>query len=291
MRESAARSRAGWTVIGGAAALFLAYALLHVVGQPDEVHEVIDLLGGSVTMVCLLGMVAFTYYRARERDPGARSGWLLCRWFAGGVFALGIAAAMTFVYQEAKGSALVEAQFSIVMWAAGGGATGLLIGHVDARRRAAQASVEAAREEADRLAQRLSVLNRVLRHDVRTDLNVILGCADEVGDRFETEPEELELLRARANRLVDVATRARAIEGLLEDTSTGPVPVGDRLAELVAELAEERPGVDVTADVDEDAVACAHRLVRVALGDLLDVALGGNVSALRVTCRVVDGVV
>lgn len=292
MGESAARSRAGWSVVGGAAVLFLAYALTHAwVAGHDEAHEMIDLLGAGVTMACLLGMVAFAYGRARERDPDARSGWLLARWFLGGVLVFGAAAVMTFFYQDAKGAALVEPSFSATMWAAGGGATGLLIGHVDARRRAAQASAEDAREDARRLAQRLSVLNRVLRHDVRTDLNVILGCADEVGDRFETEPEELGLLRSRANRLVDVATQARVIEGLLEDTATESVPVGDHLAALVEDLAEERPDVDVTADVDEDAVACAHRLVRVALGDLLDVALRGDVSALHVTCRVVDGTV
>ncbi|WP_117591281.1 histidine kinase N-terminal 7TM domain-containing protein [Haloprofundus halophilus] len=96
--------------------------------------------------------------------------------------------------------------------------------------------------ERRRYEQRLQVLNRVLRHDLRNDMNVVLGYADLVyNDPHSPEVREYaRMIRNRATSLVDVADRTRFVDRTLERTS------------------EELGTVDLTALVD-DALTDARR--------------------------------
>jgi signal transduction histidine kinase len=77
--------------------------------------------------------------------------------------------------------------------------------------------------------QRLSVTNRVLRHNLRNELNVILGEADQLEERASVETREsLQRLRAAATRLYDVGEKARHIQ-----TSLGIDPESLLVVDLV----------------------------------------------------------
>ncbi|SDJ56247.1 PAS domain-containing protein [Halovenus aranensis] len=65
--------------------------------------------------------------------------------------------------------------------------------------------------------QRLSVTNRVLRHNLRNELNIVLGVADQLegADLDERARKSLDRLQAAAGRLNDVSEKARHIQASL----------------------------------------------------------------------------
>jgi len=123
------------------------------------------------------------------------------------------------------------------------------------------------------LAQRRTevlVLNRVLRHNLRNAMTVVVGNADRIAERTddETIAAEADRIRRRGESLLDLADHARAIESSL---GARPDEAATRAAGAVVEdvattLREEFPHADVRATDPEEPVAVSN-------GDLLLVAL------------------
>ena len=131
--------------------------------------------------------------------------------------------------------------------------------------------------------QRLAVLNRVLRHNLRTSINVITGQTTVLKDRVasaldaelpSTISDPLGAIRTRAEHINSQAEAAREIEGIIADDETGRswVPVGAVL-EAACDVAAEYGGEcaisaadDVTdARVDREAIRIIRELVENAL--------------------------
>jgi PAS domain S-box-containing protein len=115
--------------------------------------------------------------------------------------------------------------------------------------------------------QQLAVVHRVLRHNVRNSVNVILGRADHV-ERGEAPADHVEPIRHQARKLLAVAERTRALSELVATEGGDRRPVD--VVELVREeLAELRCDADVTARLPETATALADDLMNVAVRELL----------------------
>ncbi|AEH36337.1 PAS domain S-box protein [Halopiger xanaduensis] len=71
-----------------------------------------------------------------------------------------------------------------------------------------------------RQQQQLEILNRVLRHDLRNGMNIIDGCAEELADRLADDGTEAAeyatIIRERADDLLGLAEKTRAVERTLE---------------------------------------------------------------------------
>ena len=112
--------------------------------------------------------------------------------------------------------------------------------------------------------QRLSVLNRVLRHNLRTAVNVIDGHTTLLEDRIDDRlagaevpagiEESLDTIRTHSRKLAEQSESAREIERVLSRDQTGPlrVPVAD-LAET-AESTARGLGGNCTVAVDDAVV-------------------------------------
>ncbi|GAB6879656.1 hypothetical protein JCM17823_19300 [Halorubrum gandharaense] len=140
-----------------------------------------------------------------------------------------------------------------------------------------------------RSEQRLQVLNRVLRHDLRNAMNVIVGHADNIaaGREGVTDREAAETIRARAEDLLSKSRKAREVERLLnaDDTPCRTVNVAAVAAARV-ELAERvYPELTVTLSCPEGSVwASVNEQFRVAIDNLLENAAvhGGGDATLHV---------
>jgi signal transduction histidine kinase len=125
------------------------------------------------------------------------------------------------------------------------------------------------------LAQRrteVTVLNRVLRHNLRNAMTVVVGNADRIEDRTDDAEvaADARRIRHRGESLLDLAEHARTLEssfGARDDEATAR-PVGEVAEEAVAVVGDEYPGASVTADVRADASDA-----RVPSGDLVLVVL------------------
>ena len=135
--------------------------------------------------------------------------------------------------------------------------------HIDVSVNAAQityrgedAILAVARDVTDRqlLKQRLSVVNRILRHDIRSAVNVIKGNAEmaKVSTRDPTEP--LRTVTEEADRLLDIAEAAQKIEQLQEEegSSTDILDVSAVVQANAAKIRRNYSNVSITTTVPTD---------------------------------------
>jgi signal transduction histidine kinase len=102
--------------------------------------------------------------------------------------------------------------------------------------------------------QQLQVLNRVLRHNFRNDMNVIDVCATQLSDRLDDENEELaDRIRMVARDLTETGMKAREIERIMSRRHNDPQPIDlpGLVQRLVDTIRHEYPEVRVETDLPD----------------------------------------
>jgi signal transduction histidine kinase len=143
--------------------------------------------------------------------------------------------------------------------------------------------------------QRLKVLNRALRHNIRTETNIIHGYAD------QTASETAEIIKRRAMRIVEVGEKGRdAIE--LFDSATErsePESLSYLLERAIQQARESYPAVQFTLDrptTDVAVPAITRTVLRNVIengaehnrGERMQVDVSARVEDGSVTVHVVD---
>jgi len=126
-------------------------------------------------------------------------------------------------------------------------------------------------EELERLRQ---ILTRYLRHNLRNDLNVILG----YGEMLVSDATLSNSHRRKAEKIVDMAQRlqersdtARTYSTLLQqDTELSPHDLSDIVVESVRAVSGQYPDADFDVDVPESCTIRARRGVRDAVEELVE---------------------
>jgi PAS domain S-box-containing protein len=127
-----------------------------------------------------------------------------------------------------------------------------------------------------RRERHLQVLNRVLRHNLRNDLNAVLAFTDLITDRStDTRVVELaEKAHEQAERLVSLSRQSVDIERTLrEGGNTGPVDLEAVVTSVVADAREKHPEATVEVDVPDGTTVVAADRVRAALVNLVENAI------------------
>ena len=104
--------------------------------------------------------------------------------------------------------------------------------------------------------QQLEVLTRVLRHNLRNDLDTVLAYAEEVEN-----PTTRNRLRSNAKRLGETARKARAIEDVLANSEESPstVDISDIVRSVADRFRDEYPDCTVTVEAPEQLSIRSHR--------------------------------
>jgi PAS domain S-box-containing protein len=124
--------------------------------------------------------------------------------------------------------------------------------------------------ESKQSKQRLSVLNRILRHNLRNKVNIIQAYTERIeNDRADTA-DAIERIRGAAADLLDVGERAREFDSVISghNEEMEQTDLVTLVEQNVTGLRTAVPGADVTVTAPESAVISAHPGLRAALGDL-----------------------
>lgn len=146
-----------------------------------------------------------------------------------------------------------------------GGATGLLIGALVELRSAAR-----------RLERGNGVLGRVIQHNLRNDLTVILGHLGELEREVpEDAQDRLERLATKVDHIVTTTDKARQIDVALatEDRPKRPVDVVGPLEDRLAAVERVHPGATVDADMPPRALVVGDWFVKTVLDNVVENAL------------------
>jgi len=169
--------RNSWALLGGVGISlvgigFLALAIDHLVGEHRQ--PVTLLLGGVIPSLVALGTVFAGAWIVR-RDFPKPTVLRLTGWW---VFGIVVSAAMgvtSVVYEQSHGVVLIDTVYILTNNMVVGAAGGLLIGHFYTRSRRQAEQLVAERDRLETERERLEVLNRVVRHDIRNDMSVVSG--------------------------------------------------------------------------------------------------------------------
>ena len=124
--------------------------------------------------------------------------------------------------------------------------------------------------------RRLSVLDRVLRHNLRNRMNVILGYAGELTDHSDPAVAEFGAeIEDSAADLLELSESARRFESVIsgEAEATRSVDVVGLLKATAKSVRAEHPGVTVSLDAPEAAPVRAHETFELAVEELLENAV------------------
>jgi two-component system aerobic respiration control sensor histidine kinase ArcB len=141
----------------------------------------------------------------------------------------------------------------------------------------------------------ISVINRVLRHNLRNEMTVITGYAELLESQLDgDQAAKAEIIGSTANRLLDLSESAQVIEENRELSAdlepTDMVPVVER---LVTQLETQYPEASVSVDMPETAVAKTLPRIEIALWELADNAAkhGGEQPSIEIGVAVEPNVV
>jgi len=128
--------------------------------------------------------------------------------------------------------------------------------------------------------QQLDVLNRLLRHNIRNDINVIKGRASLLTDDVEPDAAEshVEAIKVKAQALADVSEKVSAVRSLLDDEYPDDAAVdAGQLAESAAETyREQHPAATIRTETTADVQVTADDRVEIALEELIENAIVHN---------------
>jgi PAS domain S-box-containing protein len=141
--------------------------------------------------------------------------------------------------------------------------------------------------ERKRREQRLEVFNRILRHNLRNQLDVIRSHAEELADR--TTGDHAERIVAAVDELAGIGRRARDADRILSKNETlTEVDIAQTLRETVETMAATGSDVTVTTELPKEArLRTDEETVTMAVESALENALEHAASA--VTVAVEDG--
>ena len=138
-----------------------------------------------------------------------------------------------------------------------------------------------------RRRQRLEVLNRVLRHNLRNDMTVVIGYADMVSDRLPPGERDItETIRSRSNALLTLGEKARTVERVMAGIDAGSrFDVAETVRTCVRDVSSEFDAGRVTVDApDSLPVSGSEPAAKLLVSELVENAFehGGSDPAVRV---------
>lgn len=131
--------------------------------------------------------------------------------------------------------------------------------------------------ENHRYQRRLQVMNRVLRHDLRNDMNVVLGHADLLLEANNGGTRHAQIIRRKAMSLVELGEKVRRID---EELTTKPVRTRTNISVIVTEevtaICDSYPDATVRTQIENECIILGDSSLSVAVRNLLENAIEHN---------------
>lgn len=144
-------------------------------------------------------------------------------------------------------------------------------------------------------SQRLAVLNRVLRHNLRNRMSSIMGRAEMIAKSDTRHADSADAILTSADNLVSLSDRARQAEEMLALTPEmeDEVALADLAGRVLDDYRTEYPDASLSVDIDDSLTLYADsRILTHVIDNLVENALVHNDAPTRVvtvSARVTDG--
>ncbi|WP_226040862.1 PAS domain-containing sensor histidine kinase [Natrinema sp. DC36] len=128
--------------------------------------------------------------------------------------------------------------------------------------------------------RRLRLLNRIVRHNLRNETNVLIGYADRLKKAIEEESlqEEVETILEISMEIGTLSNSVQQIEDIAEPDATqrSPTNINGLVKNIVTETQVDHSEVDLTVNVQDDICVNADKGLRYAIEHAVDNAIVHN---------------
>jgi len=263
-------------IIGGTGAVLAAFEIWHTFHMqtlPGKLLEAI--LPLVVAMVILYASHWLWHSEFDDRATLRMTGW-----FIAGVIAITAVVGWIVAHQFVRGGEFHHWHFMTAGSMTVGGTAGFLLGVYDERSRRRRESLLVERKRVEAKQAKLTLLNRVLRHNILNAMNVIRGRAEMHTERTDGDGHrELDVIVTRSDDIVDLIEKVHTfIERVSNDGDPDLKPI-DLAAVLEDEIENTRrayPQAEVSADVPTDVRVLADEMLAEAFENLVMNAVEHN---------------
>jgi len=116
------------------------------------------------------------------------------------------------------------------------------------------------------------VFARVLRHNIRNDLNVIKGNAKLLAERAGTDDEDIaQTLEECTDDVLELSEKARELESIIDSSATRQsISVSRAIDNAVSSVEDSYPDATIDVNVDRGYTVLAHQSLEIAIENLLE---------------------
>jgi len=248
----------------------------------SEFTQITFLLALLLPIGLVSGLAIGTVWLCSQRKDGENI-LLIGGWSLIGTITFSIGAALIILYQNTMGIIMADRIFMIANTASGGAVGGFVLGLYDHRKRQAQ-------REAMQLNQKITVLNRVLRHDIRTRANIIFGNVEILYEKLSRKPDELEKITEQVEEIVEIGNQAKEIENIIREETREPevIDIVPLIKTSCEGVTQEYPTAKINITLPESQPVVAHPLVESALNNIVENAIEHNdktTPEIRISCE------
>jgi two-component sensor histidine kinase len=276
--------RAHLAGLHGATVVLAAFGLeglLRAVDQPGR--ETVKI--GCILALCAFSVVIIQYsyqQHIENFDSIARIGAMFC------LYGSGIAALVAFGHTVGTAVAM-DWSYTVAMGGLAGVVAGIPVGSVYVSFGRAKTVGQRRQMQLQSVSNRMSILYRVARHNIRTETNVILGYLDliESADRSGVSDDHMRVLRKHATRLNSISEHIKRLRSIWQNEgSTVDTPAAELVGKALTPLGAHGDAIDV--EPIGDATVRCHPFAHWAIEEAVDNALTHNDDGTTVTVRTAD---
>ena len=266
--QESVKARSGSLTIIGISAILVVFHLQHALDDGENIRSI--LLGVLIPMSFALSVLAGGVWLWRQEMDGDYM-LRVAIWCGLGALLMAAESSLLFLYQQAEGVNMSHQLYVSVNSASGGAVIGFIIGLYDSRQRSAQT-------KSNRLGRQLTVLNRVLRHDIRNAATVIQSNSQLLTENQTDTVDHAQTIQQQTARLIKLGEQAKTVEQLFQknDAERETVDITSLAETCCEQVARNYPDADVDVSLPETRVVYAHPMVDSALKNVIENAVEHN---------------
>ncbi len=263
--------------VGYLAGIGLGFIALLVWRFTTSVEPAFMSLIGTTTGVMLAGAMAYLAYWLTQCDLQAEHIWTVSKW---GAIGLTLPMAATFIVAAVQSGSIATLEPSVLINnAAAGAVIGSLFGAIT--------ELETEHGRAAELNRRNIVLNRVLRHDIRNDVSVLLAYAERYRDDLSTAGQEfVETVEGKVDEILALTEAAGWVDDLEDSSMEESVDVVLLIEESCRSFGRTHPDVNFEIDMPSEACVRADQMLRTVVDNLIENAIEHHDADPHVTITV-----
>ncbi|WP_267641792.1 sensor histidine kinase [Haloarchaeobius amylolyticus] len=266
---------------------YLGAAVAHLTWSRDRLVSTVT----ESALLCLLAVcLLYGAYRLSRLELGVRDSLRVLSWTLASAGVGFVVAAVLIAMQRLDGVFVQNVPVLLLSASGATAAIGMAVTEYRERLLAERATLRCQKAAVDRLNRRVTVLNRVLRHDLRNETTIIRGYADLVADDVD-DPAARDALRMVRRHSADVerlSRQAKRLNQVWEEDDRTDRDLVSVVAQSVDAASSAHGTTELRTDLPGSAWASVHPRFGFAVTEAVDNALRHNDPGTDVEVSVSD---